>query len=335
MRRMALGLAILVLVAGGAVTTGYLSYHHATSGSPQGAPVSVTVPQGASLSSLEPQLAADGVIHSTLTFKLWLRLSGASPAGLQQGTYALRRDMGYQQVLDALAKGPQLAYEKLTIPEGFTVTQTAAKVGAATHIPADSFQAAATVATVQPSIIRPGVSSLEGFLYPQTYFVDPKATPAGLVQEMVAQFQTATAGVDWGAAPAGVTPYQVLTIASLIQNEAKASSDTPLVSSVIYNRLRAGMKLGIDATIYYGLGQPFTHALTRSDLATPSPYNTRLVAGLPPTPISSPGLADIQAALHPAVTNDLYYVLGSDCLHHQFFSSAAAFQQAADHQPTC
>jgi UPF0755 protein len=336
-KRVALALVILLLVAAGVVTFGYLSYHHATEGSATGANVSLTVPSGASLSGLEPALQRAGVIASTTDFKLWLHLSGsgAQLPSLQQGNYTLRKSMPYQAIVATLAKGPALRFEKLTIPEGLTVTNTASRVGAETHIAADDFQAAATVATAQPSILPPGTSSLEGFLYPQTYYVDPQQTAAGLVQEMVAEFQTETAGVSWSSAPDSLTPYQVLTVASLIQNEAKAVSDEPLVASVIYNRLKAGTPLGIDATVYYALDKPFTEPLTESDLAVKSPYNTRLVAGLPPTPISSPGLAEIQAALNPASTDDLYYVLGPDCIHHLFFSSYAAFQQAAANQPTC
>lgn len=337
MKRVALVLLILVLVAAGVVVAGVVSYRTATQGSPNGASVQIAVGPGASLSSLEPQLHAAGVISSTTDFKLWLHLtaSGGQVITLQQGTYTLRKDMPYAEVISTLAKGPAASYQRLTIPEGFTVTDTAQRVGQSTHIAADDFQAAATVATVQPSILPAGTSSLEGFLYPQTYYVDPHEDAAQLVQEMVAEFQTETAGVTWTSAPDGVTPYGVLTIASLVQNEAKAPSDAPLVASVIYNRLKAGIPLGIDATVYYALDKPFTEPLTSSDVAVQSPYNTRVVKGLPPTPISSPGLVDIEAALNPASTNYLYYLVGPDCLHNLYFSSYAAFRQAAASQPTC
>jgi UPF0755 protein len=337
MKRLGLGVVILVVLVLGVVTFGYVSYRHATEGSPGGAAVTLSVAQGSSLSSLEPDLQRTGVISSTFDFKLWLHLSGsgAQASTLQQGNYTLRKGMAYQDIVSTLTKGPALSYEKLTIPEGLTVTETAAKVGAETHIAAADFQAAATVATAQPSILPPGVSSLEGFLYPQTYFVDPHQDAAGLVQEMVSQFQTETASVNWSAAPAGITPYQVVTVASLIQNEAKATSDGPLIASVIYNRLKAGVPLGIDATVYYALDLPFTQPLTASDLAVQSPYNTRIVKGLPPTPISSPDLTYIQDAVSPAATNYLYYVLGPDCIHHLFFSSYSDFQQAAASQPKC
>jgi UPF0755 protein len=108
-----------------------------------------------------------------------------------------------------------------------------------------------------------------------------------------------------------------------------------MIAAVIYNRLRAGMKLGIDATTYYAVRKPFGATLTQSDLAFPSPYNTRAVVGLPPTPIDSPQLSSMRAALQPSATSDLYYVLSGDCVHHSFFKTAAEFNAAAAHQPKC
>ncbi|HLI56911.1 MAG TPA: endolytic transglycosylase MltG [Actinomycetota bacterium] len=337
MRRGCLGLIILLVLALGFVSFTFLSYHSATEGSSTGAPVTLTVPSGASLSGLEPQLHTAGVIGSTFDFKIWLHLSGSAGqvSSLQQGSYTLRKNMPYSELISTLAKGPSISYEKLTIPEGLTVTETAAKVGAETHIQAADFQAAATVASAQPTILPPGNASLEGFLYPQTYYVDPHQDAANLVQEMVAEFQTETASVDWSAAPPGITPYQVLTIASLIQNEAKVISDGPNIASVIYNRLAAHIPLGIDATVYYALDKPFTEKLTTADTQVKSPWNTYVAPGLPPTPISSPDLDYINAALHPAQTNYLYYVVGPDCIHSLFFSSYAAFSQAAANQPKC
>ncbi|HEU5003520.1 MAG TPA: endolytic transglycosylase MltG [Actinomycetota bacterium] len=333
MRKLAIGLLILIILAVAVVAKVYLSYQNNAKGSAGGAPVAFTVPAGASLTNLGPSLAGKGVIDSTLDFHVYLRLHGISLA-LQKGDYTLRKDMPYSVLIAALSAGPSQTHEKVTIPEGLTVTETAQRVGASTHIAAADFQAAATVATTVPKVMQPGITSLEGFLYPQTYFVAPKETAAQLVTEMVDQFQTETAQVNFAAAPGGVTPYQVVVIASLIQNEAKVASDGPKIAAVIYNRLRTGMTLGIDATIYYGLNKSFGQPLTQSDLATVTPYNTRLKAGLPPTPISSPELPFIQDAVSPAQTNDLYYVLGPDCKTNLFFSSYNDFVNAAKRQPT-
>ena len=335
MKRSALVLITLVLIGGGIFVKTYQSYKADTQGSATGAPVSFTVPPGASLAGLGPALQAVGVIGSSRDFHIWLRTSGATVSLLQPGNYNMRRAMPYAEVVSVLSKGPVISYQKVTIPEGLTVTETASRVQAGSPIQAADFLAAATVDTVAPPIIAPGVTTLEGFLYPQTYFITKKQTAPGLVKEMVGQFVSETAGLDWSSAPPGITPYQVVTVASLIQNEAKAPSDAPLIAGVIYNRLKAHMLLGIDATTYYAAGKSFSQPLLASDLANKSPWNTRAVAGLPPTPISSPRLSNIQAALSPAVNNNLYYLLGADCLHHDFFSSAAAFQAATVHQPKC
>ncbi|HEY7536899.1 MAG TPA: endolytic transglycosylase MltG, partial [Gaiellaceae bacterium] len=124
-----------------------------------------------------------------------------------------------------------------------------------------------------------------------------------------------------------LTPYDVLTIASMIEKEAAVPSERPLVAAVIYNRLRARMTLGIDATLRYGLDIPPTEAIRRSQLADPTPYNTRLHAGLPPTPIANPGLASLQAAAHPAKVSYLFFARKRDHVHHFFTASEAEFQQ--------
>jgi UPF0755 protein len=127
-----------------------------------------------------------------------------------------------------------------------------------------------------------------------------------------------------------LTPYDVLTIASMIEKEARAPSERPLVAAVIYNRLHVRMPLQIDATIRYGLGIPPTESLHESQLHNPSPYNTRVHTGLPPTPIANPGLASIQAAAHPAKVDYLYFVRKPDKVHHFFTSSYRAFQNYAN-----
>jgi UPF0755 protein len=310
-----------------------MSFESASRGSAGGAPVKFTVAPGASLSGLGPDLQRAGVIGSATSFKLYVRLHGSS-AELQQGDYNLRRDMPYREVVAALAKGPTIAFQKVTIPEGYTVTQTAQRIGQDTHIPAADFLAAATTATVVPDVPAPAASTLEGYLYPQTYFVDPKESAAGLVEQMVSQFGKEAAGLSWASPPAGVTPYQALVVASLVQREAKVDEDRAHIAGVIYARYARGMPLGIDATVYYALGRTDSSPLTTGDLAVSSPYNTRAHPGLPPTPIASPQLSSIQAALAPAQTGDLYYVLGPDCQHHVFTASYQQFLSAKARQPT-
>ncbi len=168
--------------------------------------------------------------------------------------------------------------------------------------------------------------NLEGFLFPATYEFTADTTSRALVRKQLDAFERAWKGVDLRYARSRrLTPYDVLVIASMVEEEVRVARERPLVAAVIYNRLRAGIPLGIDATIRYGLGVPPTQALRESQLADPNPYNTRVHTGLPPTPISNPGLAAIQAAAHPAKVDYLFFVRKEDCKSHFFTADEAEF----------
>jgi UPF0755 protein len=198
-----------------------------------------------------------------------------------------------------------------------------------------------------------GTPNLEGFLFPATYDMD-----AGARASLLAEKQLVAFGENFGpeevrrARELHVTPYQLLIVASMIEREAQVPGDRAKIAAVIYNRLRAGMPLGIDATIYYAVELAkhvavYAHELTQAQLHIDSPYNTRLHTGLPPTPISNPGLASIEAAAHPAHVGYLYYVAGADGCGEQAFSDGAAEFEAdvaayhaavahnGGHPPTC
>jgi UPF0755 protein len=169
--------------------------------------------------------------------------------------------------------------------------------------------------------------SLEGFLFPATYDFTDKTTSRELVREQLATFRREWTRVDLRYARSkNLTPYDVLTIASMIEKEVRVPAERRLVAAVIYNRLHRRMTLGIDATVRYGLGVPATRSLTAAELDNPTPYNTRLHQGLPPTPIANPGLASMQAAAHPAHVDYLYFVRKPDKRHHFFTASDAAFE---------
>ena len=172
---------------------------------------------------------------------------------------------------------------------------------------------------------------LEGFLFPSTYNLDPDTSANDLVGQQLRTFKEKTANLDWGSAKnLGLTEYQVLTVASMVEREAKLPEERALVAAVIYNRLMAGMKLEIDATVQYALGYWKTD-LTAEDLLTDSAYNTRLYEGLPPGPICNPGVATIEAALHPASVDYLYYVATGDAAgHHIFTASYDEFLRASE-----
>jgi len=170
--------------------------------------------------------------------------------------------------------------------------------------------------------------SLEGFLFPATYEFDRRTTSKQLVQEQLDAFRRSWTRVDLRYARSkNLTPYDVVVIASMVEEEVRAPAERRLVASVIYNRLKARMPLGIDATIRYGLKVPATESLRLSHLNSPTPYNSRKYRGLPPTPITNPGLAALQAAARPARTNFLYFVRKPDKLHHFFTASAREFDR--------
>lgn len=171
--------------------------------------------------------------------------------------------------------------------------------------------------------------NLEGFLFPATYAFDVRTLGQNLVANQIGAFCSAWGKLDLTYAESkSLTPYDVLTIASMIEREAAAPADRPKVAAVIYNRLRLGMPLQIDATLRYGLHIPPTESITQAELASDNPYNTRKLKGLPPTPICNPGLASLRAAAKPSTLGYLYYarVRGTKATQ-KFFESYAAYEQ--------
>jgi uncharacterized YceG family protein len=167
---------------------------------------------------------------------------------------------------------------------------------------------------------------LEGFLFPATYEFTKRTTTRQLVANQLAAFEKNWAKVNMRYARSkNLTPYDVLIIASMVEREVSVPSERPLVAAVIYNRLKAGMTLGIDATIRYGLDVPATESLRESHLADPTPYNTRIHDGLPPTPIANPGLASMQAAARPAKVDYLFFVREPGKQSHFFTASEREF----------
>ncbi|HKD95621.1 MAG TPA: endolytic transglycosylase MltG [Gaiellaceae bacterium] len=232
----------------------------------------------------------------------------------------------------------QLRQFRILFPEGFTRTQMVARVQAVAKIAeqeskrkvklsGDSYAATTAKPRRFPGF---GAEKLpyEGFLFPDTYDFDRKSTSTELVNDQLAEFTSMFGQLNLSYARSkNLTPYDVLTIASMVEGEAQVPSERPLVAAVIYNRLHDNMPLGIDATLRYGLHIPPTQSLTQSELANPTPYNTRLHDGLPPTPINNPGLASLEAAAHPAKVDYLYFVRKPDHKHHYFTSNYQDFLQ--------
>jgi UPF0755 protein len=214
----------------------------------------------------------------------------------------------------------------LTIPEGLSRAQTA-EVAEEAGLRGDYMRASVRSPYLKPaSFGAEAARDLEGFLFPDTFELRRRAPVSDLVQLQLEDFKGRIAGVDLRYARSkNLTVYDVLIIASMVEEEAQLESERPLVAAVIYNRLRDGMPLGIDATIRFATGN-YTEPLTESELAVDSPYNTRLNAGLPPGPIGNPGLASIEAAARPAEVDHLFYVVKpGTCGEHSFSSSETEF----------
>jgi UPF0755 protein len=217
---------------------------------------------------------------------------------------------------------------QVLFPEGFTRAQMARRADAASPaITARGYLLATASSPLPGQFAGDGKArNLEGFLFPATYDLFATDGSARLVRKQLDAFR-----LNWGKVKLGyarsknLTAYDVLIIASMIEKEVIVPTERPLVAAVIYNRLHQRMPLGIDATLRYGLGIPPTQAITKQDLASNSPYNTRKLPGLPPTPIANPGLASIEAAAHPAKVDYLYFVRKPDCRSHFFTASIDEF----------
>jgi UPF0755 protein len=227
---------------------------------------------------------------------------------------------------------------RVVFPEGFTRKQMAARVTAVAGIAhrergkrvrlTSRTYLSATARRRREAGFGSRALPLEGFLFPATYDFTVRTTSAQLVAAQLEAFRRSWAKLDLGyASSKNLTPYDVLIIASMVEKETLSPDERQLVAAVIYNRLHAKMALGIDATLRYGLDIPPTESIRESQLANPTPYNTRLHQGLPPTPIASPGLASLQAAAHPAKVDYLYFVRKPDKKHHFFTASFSEFER--------
>jgi UPF0755 protein len=320
-RRGVLIMVVLLLLAGGVV---FQALQWSAAREPKqvapGQPVTITVDSGQTSVEIGRALRDAGVVDSVNRFRDVAEERGLDSL-LKPGTYRLTTGMSIDAVLDILAKGPSTGVP-FTIPEGYTVEQIAAKIVATDQFTkAEVDKALASKDLIVPH--RPkGVTSLEGMLFPDTYGIEEDDTAIGVVQEMVDQLEGVLSRHRLSTAPQNLSPYQVLIVASMIEREARVDADRPKIAAVIYNRLRKGIRLQIDATVEYAVG----HARpTAKDLKFRSPYNTYLKVGLPPTPIASPGEEAIRAALRPADGDWLYYVLSSKSGEHAFTASYQEF----------
>ncbi|MBK5219510.1 MAG: endolytic transglycosylase MltG [Thermoleophilia bacterium] len=325
------GVIVLVLIAWFLIAL-FQPFHGDGSGQ-----VQVQVPKGSSVSEVGDLLGEKGVIDSSTLFQIRVTLEGKR-SSLYAGSFTLAKGMSYGDAIEALSTPPVKRVTTVTIPEGYTRSQ------AAQLVEEDGVPGSYTKKTIKSKYLDPadyggkGGKDLEGFLFPNTFELKPKAPVADLVELQLKDFKRQIKKVDLGFAKSkNLTVFDVLIIASMIEREAGIAKQRKLVASVIYNRLKDGMPLGIDATIRFATGN-YTKPLTESELGIDSPYNTRENVGLPPGPINSPGLDGIQAAAHPAKSDFIFYVnkpntcgvLAFSATEDEFEADVAAYNKARE-----
>jgi len=289
----------------------------------KGLDVEIQIQEGMSLTDIAGLLEEKGIVDSGLFFKVYAEEKGFEKK-MMPGTYNLRTGSEYSEVLKAITTGPAVITFKLAIPEGFMVSQITERIQSELpFIKNTDLEIAISPANYSYDFLNDNnlkVESLEGFLFPKTYEVLAEYNAKNVIEMFLSQYQLETSNLDYGFAfENNLTAYDILKIASMIEKEAYIPEERTLISSVIHNRLKINMALGIDATLIYFLDK-WDSPLTESDLNTDTPYNTRMYAGLLPTPIYNPGIESIKAALNPEETDYLYYVVTDPVNHKHSFS---------------
>lgn len=278
-------------------------------------PKTVEIPRGAGLFSIAKQLEKEGVIREAWIFTLPVLLGGTGEK-LKYGEYMFSAGESVYSVHRKLLRG-EVFLRKITFPEGITLSRMAGILESSQIVSREEFLALASDSEYSTAKLGVDVLSLEGFLFPDTYFFVRDCSAEKVIETMLDRFREVYATL--GIASSQPDIKEIVTIASLIEKETAFSPERPLVSAVIRNRLRKGMKLEFDPTVIYALGEKFDGNIRKKDLRFPSPYNTYVVSGLPPGPIAAPGLDSIRAAIEPAGVDYLYFVANGGGRH--FFST--------------
>ncbi len=297
--------------------------------------VEITVPSGANTSQIADQLLEEGVISNAHTFRAYAAMT-QTESKLQPGEYRFRNDMSYEEIIKALTEVPEREYVQVLIPEGFTAFQIAERLAEKTdHLVVDFLEyiRGQGLEQIRPAALPSSIGTAEGYLFPKTYDLEKEAHPREIVATLIDQYEQETEGLDLTfARERGLSLHEIMTVASLVEKEARLPEEQVLMAAVIYNRIDMGMPLQIDATVQYALPQR-KESLTNQDLKYPSPYNTYQQIGLPPGPIASPGLSAIKAALSPADVDYIYYVLASTDGRHTFTNNYSDFLAAKRRMP--
>lgn len=294
----------------------------------------LTIAAGTSADAVGQQLEAAGLIRSQLAWKIWARWLGwqDAQAGPQSGTFALSKQDSLPAIAEQIWQGDVLQTQ-FTIPEGWSIKQMGAYFQQRGWFSAAEFeQAARQIDRDRYPWLPAKLTTLEGWLYPNTYQLPAgKVTPTDAIHLMLDGFQKLALPL-YKQQPTQLSLTDWVKLSSIVEKEAVVPQERPLIAGVFLNRLRQNIPLGSDPTVEYGLGirQTPDQTLTLAQVRTPSPYNTYLNPGLPPTPIASPGLASLSAVLQPAQTNYLFFVARYDGTH--VFSRTLAEHEAAQEQ---
>lgn len=278
-----------------------------------GQEVQLNIPEGSSGDDIAQILAQNHIIDNPKAYYAAVEAADAAMS-IKPGDYILTTGQDPASVVTQLVEGPNVEGITLTIQEGLTVAQTAARVEETLGIPADKFIAQAKASNYvadYPFLEGAYDDSLEGYLYPKTYSFSEQPTADQVIRTLLDQFQTETTSLGLDNAPTGLSAHDIVTMASLIERETAVADERPLVASVMYNRLAIDMPLQIDAAIVYARGGG-SDPVTYDDLEIDSPYNIYQNLGLTPGPICSPSVSSIEAALNPSDTDYLYYVASPD-----------------------
>lgn len=325
-RRVLLGLFLILLLAGSGCW--YYINRQMQPFRPGAPAVELEIPAGASTAAIAAILVDHGLIADSYTFRLAAALSGLDRQ-LKSGHYTISPGLSLPEILQLLVEG-QVQELEFTVPEGYTLKQIEALLQQKGLVQADEFRQAAADEYDFEFLtgLEPGAERLEGFLYPDTYRVTPETTPRQIIMMMLERFdqvyQEVYAENDISQK---YNTREMVTLASIIEREARLDEERPLVASVFINRLNRGMRLESCATVEYLLPE-IKPVLTLEDLKIDSPYNTYRVEGLPPGPIANPGKESLLAAFNPAQSDYLYFVAKPDGSHH-FSRTLSEHNQAA------
>jgi peptidoglycan lytic transglycosylase G len=286
----------------------------ACGGEPHGAPARVIIPRGATFGQATDSLVKVRLIGWPKMFRLYGRLTGGD-RNIKPGTYLLKPGTPWSDIVSALNGGHGLV-NTVTIPEGYTISQITPLLARTLRVPTDSVQAAMRDTALLARLDIP-TRTLEGYVFPDTYAFPIGTTARQAVREMVFAFERRW-NPEWNASltELKINRNDLVTMASIVEKEARVPEERPVIAAVYYNRLRRGMRLQADPTIQYALGRHVGRVFYK-DLSIKSPYNTYANKGLPPGPIASPGVASLTAAAHPANVRYLYFVASRDG-HHEF-----------------